>query len=137
MTKDLLTMPRQTLPWYLVAGKRLLKPCLLVVIALFVTGPFLMLRNDESYSTYGDEEEGLVKSDETVPKTLKSDVGQPPPVANQFEEIEHHDILLMKQTDNEPMGNPIVIWWTPFTGEIGSNRQCRTGSCFFTQVRAQ
>ena len=133
-------MPRR--PWYLTLGKRLLKPCLIVTIILFVTGSFLVVQIDDGSTKL--EENFMIKeekSKDAVPRVMKPHVGQPPPLvaeaaanfADQKKETLDH--LLMKQMDNDPMGNPIVLWWTPFTGEIGTNRQCGAGTCFFTQVR--
>ena len=31
---------------------------------------------------------------------------------------------------------PIIIWWTPFTMDQGSYKQCGTNKCFFTNIRA-
>ncbi|XP_019630140.1 PREDICTED: alpha-(1,3)-fucosyltransferase 10-like [Branchiostoma belcheri] len=30
---------------------------------------------------------------------------------------------------------PIILWWTPFTGERGKVKQCKLGKCFFTVDR--
>eukprot|EP00794_Sanderia_malayensis_P007118 gene7118-7922_t len=30
---------------------------------------------------------------------------------------------------------PIILWWTPFTGDEGTVRKCWEGSCYFTQDR--
>ena len=34
-----------------------------------------------------------------------------------------------------PPDDPIIIWWTPFTGERGKSRKCGENSCFFTVDR--
>ena len=35
-----------------------------------------------------------------------------------------------------PSNEPIILWWTPFTGvEDGESRKCDLGSCFFTENR--
>jgi len=31
---------------------------------------------------------------------------------------------------------PIILWWTPFTGDGGSVKKCTEGSCLFTQDRS-
>ena len=31
---------------------------------------------------------------------------------------------------------PIILWWTPFTGDMGSVKKCNEGDCFFTQDRS-
>lgn len=31
---------------------------------------------------------------------------------------------------------PIILWWTPFTGDMGSVKDCSEGKCFLTQDRS-
>lgn len=31
--------------------------------------------------------------------------------------------------------DPVILWWTPFTGQKGSVRDCGTVRCFFTEDR--
>ena len=31
---------------------------------------------------------------------------------------------------------PIIIWWTPFTGDMGSVKRCKEGSCLVSQDRS-
>jgi hypothetical protein len=31
--------------------------------------------------------------------------------------------------------DPVILWWTPFTGQKGSVRHCGTVRCFFTEDR--
>ena len=30
---------------------------------------------------------------------------------------------------------PFILWWTPFTGDMGSVKKCSKGQCFFSQDR--
>ncbi|XP_067128756.1 alpha-(1,3)-fucosyltransferase 10-like isoform X1 [Centruroides vittatus] len=47
------------------------------------------------------------------------------------------NILQPDGDDREKWHNkyPIILWWTPFTGETGKVRQCGLDKCFFTQNR--
>nr|XP_022313367.1 alpha-(1,3)-fucosyltransferase 10-like [Crassostrea virginica] len=40
-----------------------------------------------------------------------------------------------KKRSQEKITEPIIIWWTPFTGERGSYRKCGNVKCFFTVNR--
>ena len=31
---------------------------------------------------------------------------------------------------------PMIVWWTPFTGDMGKLKRCWSGDCFFTQNRS-
>jgi len=31
--------------------------------------------------------------------------------------------------------DPVILWWTPFTGQEGSVRDCGSVKCFFTEDR--
>lgn len=46
----------------------------------------------------------------------------------------------LKSSDNDDSWNnhryPIILWWTPFTGETGTVHQCGLEKCFFTQNRS-
>jgi len=35
----------------------------------------------------------------------------------------------------EHLSAPIILWWTPFTGDPGSYRKCSDVQCFFTVDR--
>ena len=35
----------------------------------------------------------------------------------------------------DKIGDPIILWWTHFTGEPGASRQCGANKCFFTNNR--
>ncbi|CAG2234553.1 FUT10 [Mytilus edulis] len=36
---------------------------------------------------------------------------------------------------NETVTEPIILWWTPFTGDAGSYKKCGDVKCFFTNNR--
>ncbi|KAL4241047.1 Alpha-(1 3)-fucosyltransferase 11 [Mactra antiquata] len=36
------------------------------------------------------------------------------------------------QALREDITHPIILWWTPFTGEAGASRSCGDNACFFT-----
>lgn len=58
-----------------------------------------------------------------------------------------HDVQQFARTDNvhverraprislHDVKDPIVLWWTPFTGDMGSVKRCGNKRCFFTQDR--
>lgn len=60
-------------------------------------------------------------------------------------EITDKDFLLQKFLQSRVQKNyeeiskevrdPVILWWTPFTGDQGTSRQCGSVSCFFTQDR--
>ncbi|KAK7082250.1 Alpha-(1,3)-fucosyltransferase 11 [Halocaridina rubra] len=37
--------------------------------------------------------------------------------------------------DDVPVGENVVLWWTPFTGIYGNSRDCSLGTCYFTENR--
>lgn len=39
--------------------------------------------------------------------------------------------------ENENSNTPIILWWTPFTGEQRVERSCGEGSCIFTHSRTE
>ena len=130
-------MPPQTLYRCCALVRRSMKVILLVTIALFLAGSYLVIYH-VNIETSGQPEAFLnFHRDNAMPQRSDSDVGWPPPLEKRRHDSleEYDDHLSIKWRDNDPMGNPIVLWWTPFTGEIGSNRRCSTGTCFFTQVR--
>jgi len=99
-----------------------------VALASFLCGVYFFIRTNEEMDL-SDSLEKLLRPE------LSGDMKEALLISKKYDkELKDLDILALKQSDNDPMGNPIVLWWTPFTGEIGSNRKCGTGSCFFTQV---
>ena len=131
-------MSPRTLYRCCVLVRRSMKLILLVTFASFLAGSYLVIHH-VNIETSGQQPEAFpnLHRDGAMPQRSDSDVGWPPPLEKSShdsrEEVDDH--LSIKWRDNDPMGNPIVLWWTPFTGEIGSNRRCSTGTCFFTQVR--
>ena len=127
-------MPRRTLRYRCYAYfKRSIRIVTFLALALFMGGVYIAFQNQDS--------EVIELSDslrKILPQSeLSFDVEKSPPSPQKYEEEldDDIDILSLKQSENDPMGNPIILWWTPFTGEIGSNRKCGAGTCFFTQVR--
>lgn len=49
----------------------------------------------------------------------------------EFKDIHEDDAAAVK----EPVSEPIILWWTPFTGDPGSYRTCGDVKCFFTVDR--
>ena len=43
--------------------------------------------------------------------------------------------VLNAQQHAEKMDLPIIVWWTPFTGEKGRIKKCFVGNCFLTENR--
>jgi len=39
-------------------------------------------------------------------------------------------------SSDETTNSPIILWWTPFTGEPGNWRTCGENNCFFTENRS-
>ena len=101
----------------------------MVSFVLFVASPYLLLRDDDA------SKDDRHRDDNSLPMAVDYDDHPPLDEAEGSHQQPDLNILSMKQRDNDPMGNPIVLWWTPFTGEIGTNRKCGAGTCFFTQVR--
>lgn len=40
-----------------------------------------------------------------------------------------------KKKSGEKITEPLILWWTPFTGERGRYKQCGNVKCFFTVNR--
>lgn len=40
-----------------------------------------------------------------------------------------------KKKSEEKITEPIILWWTPFTGERGRYKKCGNVNCFFTVDR--
>lgn len=57
------------------------------------------------------------------------------------DEEARHQILLQYQVQrnydeiSKEVRDPVILWWTPFTGDPGTTRQCGSVSCFLTQDR--
>lgn len=49
----------------------------------------------------------------------------------------HKKTPVYLQPEGEDSSTPIVMWWTPFTGDSRVERQCKRGSCIFTHSRTE
>ena len=42
------------------------------------------------------------------------------------------DELKLEEEPNETVTEPIILWWTPFTFDMGKYKTCGDVKCFFT-----
>nr|CAD7197304.1 unnamed protein product [Timema douglasi] len=49
--------------------------------------------------------------------------------------VEYQGYSLEQQTSGRDLKEPVILWWTPFTGEKGRLKKCGNYLCYFTEDR--
>lgn len=123
----------------------------LVLFGLVCLKLFLTFDHEEEYiSTYFYKKEDVQNGnsyvmEDYVPEYITEEEGLP--WSDTFEELDDgtwHDFevdrvippVLNSKESAEKQKLPFILWWTPFTGQLGRIKRCSLGDCFISQNRS-